>query len=119
MGIGAGFIPDALDVSVLDEVLPVTEQQAYAAMDALAHTEGILVGVSSGAAAHAARVDNHTAAVMRNAVMLSLYCLWASLGVSLAAMAVTLPSVFVLFYYTGKALRGQGGGGKRTDPLST
>ena len=54
-GIGAGFVPGTLDMGVVDEVLTVTGDQAYAAARALARTEGVLCGVSSGAAAHAAR----------------------------------------------------------------
>ena len=53
-GIGAGFVPDLLDRSVLDEVLTVTAEEAYAAARALAETEGLLAGVSSGAALSAA-----------------------------------------------------------------
>ena len=53
-GIGAGFIPQVLDTAVLDRVIPVTTEQAYAAARQLAKTEGILVGISSGAALHAA-----------------------------------------------------------------
>ncbi len=53
-GIGAGFVPKVLDRTVLDEVLPVEAEDAYAAARELARTEGVLVGISSGAAAHAA-----------------------------------------------------------------
>ncbi len=53
-GIGANFVPDILDTSVYDEVIPVTEEQAYAAARLLGAREGILVGISSGAALHAA-----------------------------------------------------------------
>ena len=53
-GIGAGFVPEVLDVSVMDEVVPVTEKEAYAAGRLLARREGILAGISSGAALHAA-----------------------------------------------------------------
>lgn len=53
-GIGAGFIPKNLDRDVVDEVVRVSNEQAYEAVRELAHTEGILVGVSSGAAVAAA-----------------------------------------------------------------
>lgn len=53
-GIGAGFIPDALDTSVYDQVVTVTEEEAYAAGRLLGRTEGVLAGISSGAALHAA-----------------------------------------------------------------
>lgn len=53
-GIGANFIPAALDRSVIDEILPVTEEDAYAACRLLAAKEGVLAGISSGAALHAA-----------------------------------------------------------------
>jgi cysteine synthase A len=55
-GIGAGFVPAVLDREVYDEVRRVTVEQARAAARALARTEGILAGVSSGAALHAATV---------------------------------------------------------------
>ena len=53
-GIGAGFIPKVLDVRILDRVITVTTEQAFDAARQLAKTEGILVGISSGAALHAA-----------------------------------------------------------------
>lgn len=53
-GIGANFVPENLDRSVVDEVIPVWEEDAYAAARLLAGTEGVLVGISSGAALHAA-----------------------------------------------------------------
>ena len=52
-GIGANFIPKNFDPSVVDEILPVTEDEAYAAARKLGKTEGILAGISSGAALHA------------------------------------------------------------------
>ena len=55
-GIGAGFVPDTLDASLLDEILTVANEDAYAAGRELARREGLLVGISSGAAVHAARV---------------------------------------------------------------
>lgn len=53
-GIGAGFVPDTLDTSVYDEVITVQSDDAFAAGRRLARTEGILVGISSGAAVFAA-----------------------------------------------------------------
>lgn len=55
-GIGAGFVPEVLDTSVYDEVITVTDEQAYATGRELARTEGLLVGISSGAALYAARL---------------------------------------------------------------
>ncbi len=54
MGIGAGFVPETLDTSIYDEVAAVTEAEAYAAGRELARREGVLAGISSGAALHAA-----------------------------------------------------------------
>ena len=54
-GIGAGFVPESLDTGVLDEVIAVTEEEAYAEGRAFAHTEGILTGITSGAALAAAK----------------------------------------------------------------
>ena len=53
-GIGAGFIPKVLDTDIYNRIITVTEDQAYAAARAFAKNEGILVGISSGAALHAA-----------------------------------------------------------------
>ena len=53
-GIGAGFIPKVLDTALLDKVIPVTEAQARETVRLLAKTEGILAGISSGAALWAA-----------------------------------------------------------------
>lgn len=55
-GIGANFVPDLLDQSLIDEIIPVTDQDAYATAKFLARTEGLLVGVSSGAAVYAAKL---------------------------------------------------------------
>lgn len=53
-GIGANFIPAVLDRSVIDEIIPVSEEEAYAAARLIGRAEGVLVGISSGAALHAA-----------------------------------------------------------------
>lgn len=53
-GIGAGFVPDILNREIIDEIIRVTNDQAFAATRLFAKTEGLLVGISSGAAAHAA-----------------------------------------------------------------
>lgn len=53
-GIGAGFVPGNYDATLIDEVIQVTEQQAYEQVRTLATTEGLLVGISSGAALSAA-----------------------------------------------------------------
>lgn len=53
-GIGAGFVPDVLDEQVYDEVIAVGNEDAFAAAKRLAKTDGISVGISSGAALHAA-----------------------------------------------------------------
>ena len=55
-GIGAGFVPDTLNRAVLDEILPVENEDAFAAGRELARREGVLAGISSGAALHAATV---------------------------------------------------------------
>ncbi len=55
-GIGAGFVPDTLDTRVYDEILPVENEDAFAAGREIARREGVLVGISSGAALHAATV---------------------------------------------------------------
>ena len=53
-GIGAGFVPNTLDTSAYDEVFTVTNEQAYETGRLIAHNEGMLVGISSGAATYAA-----------------------------------------------------------------
>ena len=53
-GIGAGFVPDVLNTAVYDEVLPVSNDDAFEAGKLLGKSEGVLVGISSGAALYAA-----------------------------------------------------------------
>ena len=53
-GIGAGFVPEVLDTAVYDEIIPVSNEDAFAAGRLVGRKEGILVGISSGAALHAA-----------------------------------------------------------------
>ena len=53
-GIGAGFIPEVLDTEIYDDIVTVTEEEAYEAGRRMCREEGILVGISSGAALHAA-----------------------------------------------------------------
>ncbi len=55
-GIGAGFIPDTLDTSIYDEIIPIENEDAFAEGKKFAVTEGILVGISSGAALKAATI---------------------------------------------------------------
>lgn len=56
-GIGAGFVPENLDLSVINRIVTVTTEEAYTAARLLSSTEGILVGISSGAALHAASCE--------------------------------------------------------------
>ncbi len=53
-GIGAGFVPEVLDTAVYDEIIPVSNEDAFAAGRLIGRKEGVLVGISSGAALHAA-----------------------------------------------------------------
>lgn len=53
-GIGAGFVPEVLNTAVYDEIIPVSDEDAFAAGRSIGRTEGVLVGISSGAAAFAA-----------------------------------------------------------------
>jgi cysteine synthase A len=54
-GIGAGFVPDTLDTAIYDEVVQVPNEEAFATADRIAKTQGVLVGISSGAAVWAAK----------------------------------------------------------------
>ena len=53
-GIGAGFVPDVLDTKVYDEIIPVSNEDAFATGKLVGKKEGVLVGISSGAALYAA-----------------------------------------------------------------
>ena len=53
-GIGAGFVPKVLDTGIYDEIIPVENEDAFATGREIGHSEGILVGISSGAAVWAA-----------------------------------------------------------------
>lgn len=55
-GIGAGFVPETLDTSIYDEVLAIENEDAFTEGRAFAHSEGVLVGISSGAALKGARI---------------------------------------------------------------
>lgn len=70
-GIGANFVPKNLDRDIYSDVIAVTEEDAYRAARELAHLEGILVGISSGAALHAATyLANRPEAAGKNVVAL-------------------------------------------------
>ena len=70
-GIGSSFWPGALDRSLIDEVQTVTDDQSFAAVKELARSEGLLVGGSAGAAAHAAR--DVARRLRRGAVLVTLF----------------------------------------------
>ena len=53
-GIGAGFVPDVLDTTIYDEIIPVEHEDAFTTAQLVGHSEGVLVGISSGAATWAA-----------------------------------------------------------------
>ena len=53
-GIGAGFVPDTLDTSIYDEIITVSNEEAFATGKEMGRKEGVLVGISSGAALYAA-----------------------------------------------------------------
>ena len=54
-GIGAGFVPNTLDTKIYDEIITVSNEDAFATTKQIAHSEGVLVGISSGAAIFAAK----------------------------------------------------------------
>ena len=54
-GIGAGFVPDTLNTKIYDEIITVENEEAFASGKEVAKTEGILIGISSGAAIQAAK----------------------------------------------------------------
>lgn len=56
MGIGAGFVPSILNRDIIDEIITVSEEEAYEAARTAAKTDGLLMGISSGAALHAAKI---------------------------------------------------------------
>ncbi|MGN1117930.1 MAG: pyridoxal-phosphate dependent enzyme, partial [Acutalibacteraceae bacterium] len=53
-GIGAGFVPQVLNTDIYDEIIPVSNEDAFATGKLIGKSEGVLVGISSGAAAYAA-----------------------------------------------------------------
>ncbi len=55
-GIGAGFVPEVLDMSVIDEIIPVSNEDAFDAAREIAKSDGLLVGISSGSVIHAAKL---------------------------------------------------------------
>ncbi|MBO5889708.1 MAG: cysteine synthase A [Clostridia bacterium] len=70
-GIGANFIPEILDTSIYDEIITVTGEDAYKTMQLLAKTEGVLVGISSGASLHAGiQIANNPENANKNIVVI-------------------------------------------------
>ncbi len=55
-GIGAGFVPDTLDTSIYDEIITIKDEEAFDTGRKLAKAEGLLVGITSGAAVYAASI---------------------------------------------------------------
>lgn len=55
-GIGAGFVPEVMDMSVVDEIIPVSNEDAFDAAREIAKSDGLLVGISSGSVIHAAKL---------------------------------------------------------------
>ena len=54
-GIGANFVPEILDTNIYDEVITVTNEEAFEASREMGHSEGVLIGISAGAALHVAK----------------------------------------------------------------
>jgi cysteine synthase A len=75
MGAAPGFIPETLDRSLIDEIVLVSEDQAFAACRRIAREEGVLVGISSGATAHAA-----LQVASRSAAGQVIVCIFADTG---------------------------------------
>ncbi len=71
-GIGANFIPQLLDTTIYDQVVAVSDQAAYEATRQVAATQGVLVGISSGAALHAAAQLAHEPAFMGKTIVVLL-----------------------------------------------
>ncbi len=73
MGIGAGFVPEILNTKIIDEIITVSEEEAYEAAKTVAKTDGLLVGISSGAVLHAAKLIalKHNEKNIRIAVILA------------------------------------------------
>jgi len=69
-GIGAGFVPKVLNTQIIDEIVPVEDDDAYEMAQRLAHEEGLLVGVSAGAACCAALQVARRAGPKRNVVFI-------------------------------------------------
>jgi cysteine synthase A len=76
MGTAPGFVPETLDQSVIDDFFLVSEEEAFAACRDLAEKEGVLVGITSGATAHAAK---HLAMQTENAGKV-IVCIFADSG---------------------------------------
>jgi cysteine synthase len=72
-GIGAGFVPDVLDRSVIDEVIPVEDESALATASLAATREGLLIGISAGAALHAA-IELGSRPEMRGKRIVTILC---------------------------------------------
>ena len=76
MGTAPGFVPETLDREIIDDFFLVSEEQAFAACRELAQKEGLLVGITSGASAFAAR----QLAIMEENAGKTLVCIFADTG---------------------------------------